>query len=251
MIGVSELRKGAVFEEDGQLWRVLDYDHYKPGRGNAIIRTKLRNLRTGSTVSRTFLSGASVQEVRLEHKTVQYMYNDGEYYYFMDTETFEQPALPADTLRDVIPYLKEGITIDLELHESDPIGIELPITVDLQVVDAAAGLCRRHGHSSHQRGHSGDGDEDASASLYQAGRCAAHRHPHRQLCDARLAERYIPHASVPMPQWGMGVLCFGRTPQRIRVQGPCCRGYVDLKIGPGRRSDPTQPIFILGDEHNL
>ena len=139
MIGVSELRKGAIFEEDGQLWRVLDYDHYKPGRGNAIIRTKLRNLRSGSTISRTFLSGASVQEVRLEHKTVQYMYNDGEYYYFMDTETFEQPALPADTLRDVLPYLKEGTILDLELHEGEPIGIELPITVDLKVVDAAPG----------------------------------------------------------------------------------------------------------------
>jgi elongation factor P len=139
MIGVSELRKGTIFEEDDQLWRVLDYDHYKPGRGNAIIRTKLRNLRSGSTVSRTFLSGASVQEVRLEHKTVQYMYNDGDYYYFMDTETFEQPALPADTLSEVMPYLKEGTTLDLELYEGDPIGIELPITIDLEVVDAPLG----------------------------------------------------------------------------------------------------------------
>lgn len=139
MIPVSELRKGVTFEADGQLWRVLEYDHYKPGRGNAMIRTKLRNLRTGATINRTFLSGDRVQEVRLEHKTVQYLYNDGDYYHFMDVETYEQPALPADALRDVIPYLKEGITLELELYEGEPIGIELPITVDLQVVDAPPG----------------------------------------------------------------------------------------------------------------
>ncbi len=139
MITVSELRKGTTFEADGQIWRVLEYDHYKPGRGNAIIRTKLRNLRTGATVARTFLSGERVQEVRLEHQTVQYLYNDGEYYHFMNTETFEQPALPASMLEDVIPFLKEGITLDIELYNGEPIGIELPITVDLLVVDAPPG----------------------------------------------------------------------------------------------------------------
>ena len=139
MITVSELRKGTTFEADGQIWRVLEYDHYKPGRGNAIIRTKLRNVRTGATVSRTFLSGERVQEVRLEHQTVQYLYNDGDYYYFINTETFEQPALPASMLEDVIPFLKEGITLDIELYNGEPIGIELPITVDLLVVDAPPG----------------------------------------------------------------------------------------------------------------
>lgn len=139
MLPVTQLRKGVVFEDEGQLWRVLEYDHYKPGRGNAVIRTKLRNLRSGSTISRTFQSGANVQDVRLDHKDVQYLYNDGMYYYFMDQETFEQPALPADILKDVIPYLKEGIVLSLELYEGDPIDIEAPITVDLIVVDAPPG----------------------------------------------------------------------------------------------------------------
>jgi len=139
MIPVTQLRKGVTFEEDGQLWRVLEYEHYKPGRGNAIIRTKLRNLRTNATVNRTFLSGASVQDVRLDHRTVQFLYSDGDYYHFMDTETYEQPMLPADVLSDVIPYLKEGVTIDLETYEGEPVGIELPITVDLQVTDAPPG----------------------------------------------------------------------------------------------------------------
>ena len=139
MIPVTQLRRGVVFEEDGQLWRVLDYDHYKPGRGNAIIRTKLRNLRSGATVARTFLSGASVQDVRLDHQTVQFLYRDGDYFHFMDIETFEQPMLPADVLADVIPYLKEGITLEIELYEGEPVGIEIPITVDLTVEDAPPG----------------------------------------------------------------------------------------------------------------
>jgi elongation factor P len=80
-----------------------------------------------------------VQDIQLDHRTVQYMYNDGENYYFMDTETFEQPALPRQVLEDVIPYLKEGTTLEIEMFEGEPIGIELPITVDLVVTDAPPG----------------------------------------------------------------------------------------------------------------
>ena len=139
MISVTQLRKGVTFELDTQLWRVLEYDHYKPGRGGAIIRTKLRNLRTGSTVNRTFPSGERVQDIRLDRQNVQYLYNDGELYYFMDNETYEQPALGKVFLEDVIPYLKEGISLELELYDGEPIGIELPITVDLIVTDAPPG----------------------------------------------------------------------------------------------------------------
>ncbi len=139
MLPVTQLRKGVTFEEEGQLWRVLDYDHYKPGRGNAIIRTKLRNLRTGSTISRTFQSGTNVQDIRLDHKQVQYLYNDGASYYFMDTETFEQPALPKEMLQDIIPYLKEGTVLEMESYEGEPLDIEMPITVDLKVIDAPIG----------------------------------------------------------------------------------------------------------------
>lgn len=139
MIPVTQLRKGVTFEADGQIWRVLEYDHYKPGRGTAYVRTRLRNLRSGATLNRTFLSGDRVQDIRLDHHTVQYLYTDGDYYHFMDTETYEQPALPADLLAEVIPYLKEGVEIELELLEGDPIGIELPISVDLRVSDAPPG----------------------------------------------------------------------------------------------------------------
>lgn len=139
MIQVNQLRKGVTFEVDDQIWRVLEYDHYKPGRGGAIIRTKLRNLRTGSTVNRTFLSGDRVQDIRLDKVTVQYLYNDGEYYHFMNTETYEQPALTKEVLEDVLPFLKENTTIEIEMYEGEPIGIELPITVELRVDDAPPG----------------------------------------------------------------------------------------------------------------
>jgi len=139
MISVTQLRKGVTFEFDDQIWRVLEYDHYKPGRGGAIIRTRLRNLRTGSIISRTFPSGDKVQDIRLDHQTVEYLYSDGEMYHFMDTETFEQPALPKDVLSEVLPYLKEGTTLELELYEGEALGIELPITVELEVTDAPPG----------------------------------------------------------------------------------------------------------------
>ncbi len=140
MIGVNQLRKGVTFEFDSQLWRVLEYDHYKPGRGSAVIRTKLRNLRTGSIINKNFISGDRVQDVRLDHQTVQYLYNDGEMYYFMNTETFEQPALARELLEHVIPYLKENTELEIESYEGEPLDISLPITVDLQVAEAPPGF---------------------------------------------------------------------------------------------------------------
>jgi len=139
MIAVTQLRRGVTFEVDGMLFKVLEYDHYKPGRGGAIIRTKLRNMRTGANINRTFNSGDRVQDVRLDHQTVQYMYNDGEMYYFMDVETFEQPALPKEVLVDVVDFLKEGDNLELELYEGEPIEVEVPINVELEVIDAEPG----------------------------------------------------------------------------------------------------------------
>lgn len=90
MAEVQTLRKGNIYEEDNQLWRVLDYQHIKVARGGATIRLKVRNIRTGSTVEKTYNNGARVKDVRLDNRQVQYLYNDGEFYHFMDTDTFEQ-----------------------------------------------------------------------------------------------------------------------------------------------------------------
>lgn len=140
MIDVNELRKGVTFTMDGELFKVIEYQHYKPGRGKAVIRTRLRNLRSGSTIDKTFTSGDRVQDIRLDHQTVQYLYNDGEFYYFMDTETFEQFPLPNALLEDAQPYLVENMQIELSSYEGEPLDVELPITVDLEVIDAPPGF---------------------------------------------------------------------------------------------------------------
>jgi len=139
VIDVNDLRKGTTFELDGELYKVVEYQHYKPGRGKAIIRTKIRNLRTGATVEKTFLSGDRVQDVRIDSVEVQYLYHDGDLYYFMNTATYEQPALSAEVLGDVVNYLVEGQTLNLSLYEGEPIDVELPTTVDLRVIEAPPG----------------------------------------------------------------------------------------------------------------
>ena len=140
MIGVQDLRKGTTFiDEDGNLYKVLDYQHVKQGRGNAVIKTKLRNVKTGSTIDKNFQSGGRVQDVRLDHHNVQYLYNDGEHYTFMDTETYDQPILDKDLLGDSIGFLKENILVELLTYEGQPIEVQLPTTVDLKVADTAPG----------------------------------------------------------------------------------------------------------------
>jgi elongation factor P len=140
MIDVNELRKGVTFELDGELYKVLDYQHHKPGRGKAVIRTTILNLRTGVSIDKNFISGDRVQDIRLDHHTVQYLYSDGDLYYFMDTDTYEQPSLSAETLGEAVNYLTDGLTLELSTYEGEPIDIELPITVELEVVEAPPGF---------------------------------------------------------------------------------------------------------------
>jgi elongation factor P len=140
MIDVNELRKGVTFELDGSLYKVTDYHHHKPGRGNATIRIKARDLRTGSNLEKTFQSGDRVQEARLDFHNVQFLYSDDEFYYFMDQETFEQPALKAEMLGDSALYLTEGMEVKLTFYQGEPLDIELPTSVDLEVVEAGVAV---------------------------------------------------------------------------------------------------------------
>ena len=139
MIGVQDLRKGATFIEENELWRVLEYSHIKTGRGNATIRVKVRNLRSGGTMEKTYPSGSRVQDVRLDHAVVQYLYHDGDLYFFMNTETYEQPAINAKTLGDAVNYLTDGMSLELESYDGEPINLDLPTTVDLEVIQTDPG----------------------------------------------------------------------------------------------------------------
>lgn len=140
MAEVEKLRKGNVYEEDNQLWRVIEHQHIKVARGGATIRLKLRNVRTGSTVEKTYNNGTRVQDVRLDTDDVQYLYTDGDFYYFMDMETFEQMALTPEVVEHVKPFLLDNQVVSLERYESEPIDISLPTTVDLKVVWAEAAV---------------------------------------------------------------------------------------------------------------
>jgi len=136
MIDVNELRKGVTFEMDGNLYKVLDYSHNKTGRGNANIRIKARNLLTGANIERTFNSGLSVQDVSLDFANVSYLYSDGDTYYFMDNQTFEQPAITKEALGDSAQFLTEGMEVKLTFYQNKPIDVELPTSVDLKVVES-------------------------------------------------------------------------------------------------------------------
>jgi elongation factor P len=140
MITATDLRKGVTFELDGELHRVLEYQHSYIGRGSANVRVRLRNLRTGRTIERTFAASEKFHDVRLELRQVQYLYRDGDLYYFMDTETYEQPALSAETLQENVDYLKEGLTLSISMHDNKPVEIELPVTVDLEVTRTEPGV---------------------------------------------------------------------------------------------------------------
>lgn len=136
MIDVNDLRKGVTFELDGSLYKVLDYHHHKPGRGNATIRIKAVDLRTGANIEKTFQSGDRVQDVRLDYHQVQYLYTDGELFHFMDLETYDQPAISKEVIGEYAPFLKENMELKLTFFEGEPIDIDLPTSVDMEVVHA-------------------------------------------------------------------------------------------------------------------
>ena len=136
MIDVNDLRKGVIFEMDGNLYRVMDYSINKPGRGNATIRIKATDLRRGISLEKTFSSGERIKDVRLDFHNVQYLYSDGEIFHFMDLETYDQPAISASVVGDYAGYLKPEMEVKLTFYENEAIDIELPTTVDLLVTYA-------------------------------------------------------------------------------------------------------------------
>jgi len=140
MIDANKLRKGTTFEDSGNLYKVIDYSHQKMARGGATIKTKVINLRSGSITEKTFNSGEKVKDIRLDHEDVQYLYSDGNLYYFMNTETYEQPSLGKDVLSDIIPYLVDGLIVKLSTFNGEALDVELPTTVEMEVMDAEPGF---------------------------------------------------------------------------------------------------------------
>ena len=133
MIDAGELKKGITIELDGQLFKVVDYQHIKIGRGSAQIRLKLYDIRGGHTIERSFQASEKFTKAYLEQRPAQYLYNEGNLYYFMDTENYEQMTLDKEMLGDVLGYLKEGSELEILTHNGEAIGTELPVAVELTI----------------------------------------------------------------------------------------------------------------------
>lgn len=140
MISTNDFRTGLTIELDGDVYQVVDFQHVKPGKGSAFVRSKLRNLRTGAVIEKTFNAGEKIPRARVDRREFQYLYNDGSVYNFMDMETYDQTGLTAEQLGDAVKYLKENMVINVLMFQGKPIGVDLPNYVELTVVETAPGI---------------------------------------------------------------------------------------------------------------
>lgn len=140
MISVNDFRTGLTIEVDGGIWRVVDFQHVKPGKGAAFVRSKLRNLRTGSIQEKTFRAGEKVARAQIETKTMQYLYANGDQHVFMDTTSYEQIELNASQIEYELKFLRENMSVQIVMFESETLGVELPNTVELEVIETEPGI---------------------------------------------------------------------------------------------------------------
>lgn len=133
MISVNDFKTGLTIEVDGELWRVIEFLHVKPGKGSAFVRSKLKNLRTGAVQEKTFRAGEKVEQAQIDNKQMQYLYADGNNYVFMDTTTYEQLELPGDKIKNELKFMKENMLVNIMMYGSETLGVDLPNTVDLEV----------------------------------------------------------------------------------------------------------------------
>jgi elongation factor P len=139
-VNTNDLKRGMTLELDGTLYQVIEFQHVKPGKGGAFVRTKLRNLKTGAVVDRTFNAGVGVGLAIVERREMQNLYRDGESFVFMDTATYDQHTIPGAVVGDMAEYLTEGATATVSMHEGNAIGVELPASVVLRVTRTDPGV---------------------------------------------------------------------------------------------------------------
>jgi len=139
MISAGDFRNGLTFEMDGQLCQVVEFQHVKPGKGAAFVRVKVKNIITGSTTEKTFNPNDKYEKARIEKREMQYLYRDGELFYFMDTETYEQQPLNKNQLGDALKYVKENDTVEVLSHKDKVFGVEPPFFVVLEITKTEPG----------------------------------------------------------------------------------------------------------------
>jgi elongation factor P len=140
MIGTGDIKKGLTIALNGTLYTIVDWQHIKSGRGSAQIKLKLRDLRGGHTIEHTCQSGEKFERATLDRHTVQFLYNDGDLYYFMDSKTFEQTPLNKNQLGNAVDYLKENLILDTLNYNDEVVSVELPNSIELKVIQTDPGF---------------------------------------------------------------------------------------------------------------
>ena len=140
MISSNDLRNGVTVVVDGNLWTVIEFLHVKPGKGAAFVRTRLKNVKTGTTLERTFRAGEKLERATVENRQLQMLYNDGDEFHFMDQESFENITIQRELIGGPADFLKDGMVVDVQLHEGIPIGVDLPPHVELKIIETDPGF---------------------------------------------------------------------------------------------------------------
>ena len=140
MISAGDFRNGLCFEMDNQVYQVVEFQHVKPGKGAAFVRTKYKNVKTGSVVERSFNPNEKFEQAQLDRRDMQYIYSDGELYYFMDQESYEQIPIHAEQIGDAIKFLKEEMICKVLSYKGEVFSVELPITVELEITECEPGV---------------------------------------------------------------------------------------------------------------
>jgi len=140
MVSAGEFRKGMTIEIDGQVWMVVDFQHVKPGKGAAFVRTKIKNVMSGNVLEKTFSPTEKFPKAMVEKKEMQYLYSDGELYYFMDTETYDQLPLNLDKVEEALPYIKENMNVTIKFFKGEAFSVDPPNFVELEVTETDPGF---------------------------------------------------------------------------------------------------------------
>lgn len=140
MISTNDFKTGITFEMDGQVFQVVEFMHVKPGKGSAFVRAKVKNVRTGAIIERTFKAGEKLPKARIDNRDMQYLYSEGEMYYLMDTQNYEQVGISEEKLGDAQKYLKENMVISVSFYNGQIMGVEVPNFVELVVTQTDPGV---------------------------------------------------------------------------------------------------------------
>ncbi|MBD5560858.1 MAG: elongation factor P [Clostridia bacterium] len=140
MVSAGEFRKGMTVEIDGGVWQIVDFQHVKPGKGAAFVRTKIKNVVNGNVLERTFNPTEKFPKAHVEKKDMEYLYSDGDIFHFMDTETYEQLPLNRTQVEDALPYIKENMNVTIRFFKGEPFSVEAPNFVELEVTETEPGF---------------------------------------------------------------------------------------------------------------